>query len=168
MPTVTPVAPPSVPRVIGAVQESAFSAPVDLVAAVPPPPPPPMPAAVPAAMSTPAVELSTDESLLVKQTLQRYRVAYEGLDARSAQAVWPAVNEAALARAFDGLASQSLTFDACDVRVRGELATATCQGSARYVPKIGSREPRTERRVWNFSLHKAGEDWKIESARAER
>jgi len=53
---------------------------------------------MPAAMSTPAVELSTDESLLVKQTLQRYRVAYEGLDARKAQAVWPAVNQAALAR----------------------------------------------------------------------
>jgi tetratricopeptide (TPR) repeat protein len=170
MPTATPVAPPSVPRVIEAVQDSALSAPVDVVAAVSPPPAPPapMPAAMPAAMSTPAVELSTDESLLVKQTLQLYRVAYEGLDARSAQAVWPAVNQAALARAFDGLASQSLTFDACDVRVRGELATATCQGSARYVPKIGSREPRTERRVWNFSLHKAGDDWKIESARAER
>lgn len=167
MPTVTPVAPPSVPRVTGAVQDTASSAPVDLVAAVPPPPPP-MPAATPAARSTPAVELSTDESLLVKQTLQRYRVAYEGLDARKAQAVWPAVNQAALARAFDGLASQSLTFDACDVRVRGELATATCQGSARYVPKIGSREPRTEPRVWNFSLHKAGDDWQIESARASR
>jgi len=162
MPPVAPVAPPTVPRVIGAVQDSAFTAPVDLVAAVPAPPP------MPASMAAPLVELSTDESLLVKQTLQRYRVAYEGLDARSAQAVWPAVNQAALARAFDGLASQSLTFDACDVRVRGELATATCQGSARYVPKIGSREPRTERRVWNFSLHKAGEDWKIESARAER
>jgi hypothetical protein len=112
--------------------------------------------------------LSVDESQLVKQTLQRYRVAYEGLDARKAQAVWPAVNQAALARAFDGLESQSLTFEACDVRVRGELATATCQGSARYVPKIGSREPRTERRVWNFALHKAGDEWKIESARAER
>ena len=61
-----------------------------------------------------------------------------------------------------------MTFDACDVRVRGESATATCQGSARYVPKIGSREPRTEPRVWNFSLHKAGGDWKIDSALAER
>ena len=162
MPPVAPVAPPPVPRVNGAVQDSVFTAPVELVAAAAPPPP------MPAAMAASVVELSTDESLLVKQTLQRYRVAYEGLDARSAQAVWPAVNQAALARAFDGLASQSLTFDACDVRVRGEVATATCQGSARYVPKIGSREPRTERRVWNFSLHKAGDDWKIESARAER
>jgi tetratricopeptide (TPR) repeat protein len=108
------------------------------------------------------------DDVLVKQVLQRYRSAYEGLDAQSAQAVWPAVNQTALARAFDGLESQSLTFDACDVRLRGEAATATCHGSARYVPKVGSRDPKVESRVWNFTLHKAGSDWKIESARAER
>ena len=105
---------------------------------------------------------------MVRQTLQRYRSAYEGLDAQSAHAVWPAVNQVALARAFDGLESQTLTFDACDVRVRGEAATAICQGSARYVPKIGSRQPRIEPRVWNFTLHKSGTDWTIDSARAER
>ena len=154
-PATVPVAPS--PRVV---QEAALNAPapVEVVtaAAVTPSPVPPM------------VDMAAEDSQLVKQALQRYRVAYEGLDARSAQAVWPAVNQAALARAFDGLESQSLTFDACDVRVRGEVATATCQGSARYVPKIGNREPRIEPRVWNFSLHKAGGDWKIESARAER
>jgi tetratricopeptide (TPR) repeat protein len=120
--------------------------------------------AVPAAMSIPAV----DDELLIKQTLQRYRHAYEGLDAQSAQAVYPALNQAALARAFDGLHSQSLAFDACDMHVRGGSATATCHGSARYVPKIGSREPHTEPRVWSFTLRKNGGDWQIENARAER
>jgi hypothetical protein len=148
VPEPAPAAVPA-PRLLGSVQESAVVAPISM--------PLPPPAAVLA-----------DDNLLVKQALQRYRSAYEGLDAQSAHAVWPAVNQAALARAFDGLESQSLTFDACDVRVRGESATATCQGSARYVPKIGSREPRIEPRVWNFSLHKAGDDWKIESARADR
>jgi hypothetical protein len=109
-----------------------------------------------------------DDELLVKEALQRYRNAYEGLDARSAHAVWPAVNQAALARAFDGLQSQSLMFEHCDVQLRGEMANATCRGSARYVPKIGSREPRTEPRVWNFALRKNGVDWTIESARADR
>jgi len=143
--------PPAVVPAPRVMQESMVIAPVS--APIPPPPPP-------AALA--------DDSLLVKQTLQQYRTAYEGLDAQSAHAVWPAVNQAALARAFDGLESQSLTFDACDVRVRGESAIAICQGSARYVPKIGSRQPRTEPRVWNFSLRKAGADWKIDSARAER
>ena len=69
----------------------------------------------------------------------------------------------------DGLESQTLTFDACDVQLRGDAAIATCRGSARYVPKIGSREPRVEPRFWNFSLRKTmSGDWTIDSARAER
>ena len=142
--------------------------------------PEPLRAPNPEALRTPAAEspripnpesripTMPDEVGLVKQTLQRYRSAYDGLDATSAQVVYPAVNQTALARAFDGLESQTLTFDSCDVQLRGELATATCHGSARYVPKVGSREPRTEPRTWNFTLRKDGSDWKIDSARADR
>ena len=151
-------------------------------AAPAPPPPVPPPAAAPpllraaaapvAAPATtpppvPAVPTVDDESL-VKQTLQRYRHAYEGLDARSAHAVWPGVDQAALARAFGGLTSQSITFDRCNVQLSGAFANATCRGTARYVPKIGNREPRVEPRVWNFALRKDGGEWKIDSARAER
>ena len=117
--------------------------------------------------ATPVVPPNGDE-LQVKQVLQRYRVAYQGLDAQSAQAVWPAVNQVALARAFDGLESQRLTFDACSVELQGNHAVATCRGSARYVPKIGSRQPRVEPRIWSFALRKIGADWKIDNARAER
>ena len=109
-----------------------------------------------------------DDEGLVKQALQRYRTAYEGLDAHSARAVYPAVNQTALARAFDGLSSQTLTFDTCSVQLRGDAANATCRGTAKYVPKVGSREPRTEPRVWNFTLRRAGAEWKIDTARAER
>ena len=104
----------------------------------------------------------------VKAALQRYRTAYEGLDARLARTVYPAVNQAALARAFAGIESQTLTFDVCDVRLHGDGATVTCRGSARYVPKVGSREPRIEPRNWTFALRKTGTDWTIESARTDR
>ncbi|HEY2905431.1 MAG TPA: hypothetical protein VGJ29_05985 [Vicinamibacterales bacterium] len=129
-----------------------------------PAPTAPLPAVVPA---TPVVPSNPDE-LQVKQVLQRYRVAYEGLDAQSAQAVWPAVNQVALARAFDGLESQRLIFDACNVELQGSHALATCRGTARYVPKIGSRQPRVEPRIWSFALRKIGAEWKIDNARAER
>jgi hypothetical protein len=109
-----------------------------------------------------------DDEMLVKLALQRYRAAYEELDARSARAVWPAVNESALARAFDGLESQHLTFEDCTVRVGGDRAAATCRGTATYVPKVGSRQPRVEPRTWTFALHKAGAEWKIDAARVER
>src|SRR5206468_7572782 len=39
-----------------------------------------------------------DDRALVEETLSRYRRAYNRLDARSAQAVYPAVNAPALAR----------------------------------------------------------------------
>lgn len=159
--------PAQVPAVVRALPEpSAAVAPVNASASVPiPPPAPAAPAAAPVATAT-AVRTPDDE-LLIKQVLQRYRSAYEGLDARSARAIWPAVNETALARAFDGLTSQTLTFDACDVTLRGDAAAAaTCHGSARYIPKVGSREPRVEPRTWDFTLRKDGTDWKIQSARA--
>jgi hypothetical protein len=105
---------------------------------------------------------------LVRRTLQQYRAAYESLDARSAQAVWPRVDEPALQRAFDGLQSQRLIFDDCQVQVRGNVGSAQCRGSARYVTKIGSRDPRVEPRVWTFGLRKSGDEWQIETARAER
>jgi hypothetical protein len=149
---------------------------------------PPVPAGTPAA--TPVVPAATHEpppapplrevarpidspapiadDALIRQTLQRYRSAYERLDAQSARAVYPSVNERALARAFDDLESQHLTFDNCDVQVNGASAAAACRGTARYVPKVGSREPRTEPRVWNFTLRKDGSGWKIDTARAER
>src|SRR5262249_20602030 len=92
--------------------------------AMAPPPAPPAASSAPSVTAAAKAPLPNDEQL-VTLVLQRYRQAYEGLDAPSAHAVWPGVNQAALARAFDGLESQSLTFDACDVNVKGAAAAAT-------------------------------------------
>jgi hypothetical protein len=136
-----------------------------------PPPSPSFPVQTTAVVNVPAAvppPAGAADQAQIQRALQRYRSAYDGLDVREARAVWPAVNEAALARAFNSLESQSLTFDACAVQLHGEDAVATCRGTARYVPKIGSREPRVEPRSWTFALHRDGDEWKIESARAER
>jgi hypothetical protein len=118
--------------------------------------------------AAPSSAFRVDDEQLVKQTLQRYRMAYEDRDASRARTVWPGVNQSALQRAFDGLESQRLTFDACDVQLRGTSATATCRGTLQYVPKVGSREVRTEPRIWNFNLQKSGDSWAIQNARADR
>ena len=109
-----------------------------------------------------------DDSALIRDALQRYQRAYNALDARLAHAVYPGVDEAALQHAFEGLRSQSLEFEACSVDALAQSARAVCRGSARYVPKIGSREPRAERRVWTFRLKKDDGDWRIESAWTDR
>jgi hypothetical protein len=132
----------------------------------PPPPSPAVPPAAPAAAAT--VVPRPDDVQLVKDVLQRYRSAYQDLNAERAHAIWPEVNEQALQRAFQALESQKLTFDACDVQLRGSSATATCRGTTQYVPKFGSREPRVEPRIWNFTLQKSGEAWQIASARTQR
>jgi hypothetical protein len=145
-------------------------------AAAPPTSLAPAAAIVPAAalVSTPApaplaaADIETDEAGRVRAVLQRYQTAYDRLDARLAQAVWPGVNQVALARAFDGLESQTLTFKDCDVRLLGSTASARCTGSTRYVPKVGSRAPRVEPLVWNFTLRRDTSDWQIETARADR
>lgn len=137
---------------------------------VPAPPPPataatPAPAPVDAAPAAPVV----DDAARVRSVVEKYQAAYDRLDAGLVHDVWPGVNEAALARAFDGLESQTLTFRACDIQLRGAAASVLCTGSTRYVPKIGSREPHVESLAWTFTLRKrANDEWQIESARAER
>lgn len=146
---------------------------------VPPPAPAPQrvappPLAAPASASSRPVEVApatpvADDAAQVRAVLQKYQAAYDRLDASLVHEVWPGVNQAALARAFDGLQSQTLTFRTCDVQLRGAVATVLCTGSTRYVPKIGSREPHVEPLAWTFTLRKrANDNWQIESARADR
>jgi hypothetical protein len=121
-------------------------------------------ASPPPAASAAVAPVRRDETL-VSSVLDRYARAYDALDASAAREIWPSVDERALARAFAGLQSQSVSFDDCNIDVRGETAAASCRGLASYVGKVGSREPRTEPRQWTFELRRDGEAWKIESAR---
>ena len=158
LPTATAVEPSVVPP---PVPQRVPSTPPPTAATATPPAAPPLDAAPAAAV--------VDDAAQVKAVLQKYQAAYERLDARLVHSVWPGVNQTMLARAFDGLESQTLTFKACDIQMRGVTASAVCTGSTRYVPKVGSREPRVEPLSWTFSLRKRpNDDWQIESARAER
>jgi hypothetical protein len=116
----------------------------------------------------PAAPIDTGrlEEQRIRAILGEYRSAYERLDASAAKAVWPSVDQRALARAFEGLRSQGLAFDDCQMQVRGQQATATCRGRATFVPRVGSSGERTERRQWTFELQKVGESWLIRSALA--
>jgi hypothetical protein len=110
----------------------------------------------------PAVAVS-DPREPVRRTLERYRSAYQRLDASAAHAVWPSVDAGALARAFGALSAQELWFEGCSIDVSGPTADATCKGQSRVVPKIGGGS-ETARRTWQFKLRQAGDDWMIEKA----
>jgi hypothetical protein len=147
---------------------------------VEPEPPQPTPEALPrgqkqtaaVAITSPAAPESAsipiDDEALIRQTLRRYQDAYRTLDAQSAHAIQPTVDQASLAPTFDGPQTPSLVFDACQMEVSGSSARAICRGAARDVPKFGRREPRSERRVWSFTLIKHDGDWAIETARTDQ
>ena len=111
----------------------------------------------------PSRELETNA---IEMVLGRYRTAFNRLDAGAASAVWPTVNEKTLARAFERLEDQNVSFENCTIEIRAVLAEAACRGTARYVPKVGGRTPRAEARRWTFSLRKADGDWLIDSVEA--
>jgi hypothetical protein len=160
----SPASPDSPPPPAPAVERpSATPAPVERV--------PEAPAAVSPRVDRPSDAPpipAADDPALIRDVLQRYRRAYNALDARLAHSVYPGVDEVALTHAFEGLRSQSVEFEACSVDALAESARAVCRGSARYVPKIGSREPRAETRVWTFKLRKGDGNWTIESAWTSR
>lgn len=124
----------------------------------------PSPAGPPAA---PLVEApappSVNEAAAVRDLLARYRTAYEQLDARLAKQIWPSVDERALARAFDGLESQAMRFESCNVDVGEGRAAAFCRGTATYVRRVGNKSSQTQGREWTFVLRKAERGWFIQA-----
>ena len=102
----------------------------------------------------------------ITATLRRLQMAYEHRDAALAKAVWPTVNQRALARAFDGLRSQSVTFDSCWMNVFSVSADVECRGVTTYVPRVGGQYQRTESRQWTFRVEKGDDRWLITSAEA--
>lgn len=120
--------------------------------------------APPATVAAPATTPSATDAG-IRRALRAYQSAYESLDARAAAAVYPSVDERALARAFDGLNSQKLEFDRCEVTPLADgRARASCVGRMAFVPRVGNQAPRVEARRWNFVLARDGEAWRIAQA----
>jgi hypothetical protein len=99
----------------------------------------------------------------IENVLGRYRSAFNALDAGAAATVWPKVNQRNLAKAFERLDDQEVSFESCKIDVGGVHAEAACNGTARYVQKVGSRTPKAEARQWRFILRRASEGWVIDS-----
>lgn len=115
-------------------------------------------AGVPESTADPMSEDKQD----VLQVLQQYKQAYERLDAKAAQAVWPSVNGRALERAFRDLDGQELRFAECKVvSVSGPRANAKCRGEATHRQKIGKRVVHWPAQEWTFSLSRHENRWEI-------
>jgi len=118
----------------------------------------PPPAVVPPEPAV--VRNDTDD---VRAVLDRYQTAFSHLDASTAKAIWPSVDEKALGRAFGQLERQEVVLQGCDVMVAGQRAAAACHGQSSYIPRVGNKAARVEARRWAFTLRKIGESWIIEA-----
>lgn len=126
-----------------------------------PAPPEPTPATVrPAEAAAPAAP--TDRQA-IQVVLGQYQAAFNRLDANGVRAIWPGLNATALERAFGQMERQAVTFSDCSVAIIGAGASARCQGSASYVPKVGNRTERIDHRRWQIDLRKTGDTWRIVS-----
>jgi hypothetical protein len=116
------------------------------------------------AHAVPVAPRREEESILL--VLHEYESAVGRKDPVAAKAVWPALDDRALARAFNDLQSHSLALEDCGVTVANSnaAARARCQGVATYLPKVGRRKPINASHEWTFNLSKTGGDWQIESA----
>jgi hypothetical protein len=114
-----------------------------------------------AARTAPRAAPRGDETPQIRAVLARYEAAYNKLDANAASNVYPGVNREALGRAFGGLISQRVSLGLCDITVIGDIGGASCDGKARWEPKVGSGA-RTADRHWTFNLRRAANGWRIE------
>lgn len=121
-------------------------------------PPATPPVAPPPAPAPPAPP--TDRQA-INAVLGQYQAAYSRLDTNAVRAIWPGLNVSSLERAFGQVERQAVTFSTCSVAIIGAGATARCQGSASYVPKVGNRTERVDHRQWQIELRKSGDNWRI-------
>ena len=134
----------------------------------------PSPAANPVPTASPTVTAAVPvspapvrpRSAAVQGVLNRYRDAFSALDPSAAKAVWPSADAISLGKAFDRLREQQMVLGPCNISVIGARAVASCEGTVRYVPNVGSRSPRVQRGRWDFTLREVGDDWRIETVKA--
>jgi hypothetical protein len=103
------------------------------------------------------------ETVAIRNVLNRYQRAFNDLDASEAKAVWPAVDDKSLFRAFGQLERQDVIFLACQIEVTDVRAISSCEGQVSYVPKVGNKTLRIHPHVWTFQLRNIPDaGWTIE------
>jgi hypothetical protein len=97
----------------------------------------------------------------IRSLLQRYEEAYDRRDVSAAAALWPSVDETALARTFAALDRQDVHFERCDINASEARGSAVCVGTVRYLASAEGAVEKEGRITWTFDLARSGEDWRI-------
>jgi hypothetical protein len=113
-----------------------------------------------------AKDLVAVDKEAIDRVLGTYQQSYSALDAAMVSTIWVGLDTRGLQRAFDGLDSQRMSFEHCDVTVEDDKARASCTGVLDYVRKIGQTNPLQKRLLWNFDLQRTDDRWLISKVEA--
>jgi hypothetical protein len=102
------------------------------------------------------------EEAAIRAVVERYRRAYNDLDARAVQAVFPSAPIAAIRKGFSGLERQAVTINNLSVTIDASGATATATaGPVVVVAKPRGASEQTTRNPMVLRLAKQGATWVI-------
>jgi hypothetical protein len=101
-------------------------------------------------------------SATVQGALDEYRRAFGSLDVQAVGSVWPTASLPAIERAFARLASQTVSFDYCDITEAGSRAVASCGGRVTTMAKGGQKVAQVEARAYRFVLQRIDGGWAIQ------
>jgi hypothetical protein len=118
--------------------------------------------------STPEEAARTARTAAVRSVVDRYRDAFDALDANAVEACWPGVDRRALERTFAQRAAQHIQFGRCDIQLAGVRAFESCNGYLQYTRKSGSRVPQLELLRWTFTLGEVKDGWVVLSLDARQ
>lgn len=130
----------------------------------------PAPRAAPAALpsaerdSSPAAgsdDGASGTDAAIRSVIDAYGRTYDRLDAPGAALLWPGVDRFALARTFETLSSQRITFNRCDISAAGDRALAACTGVVVFVRRDGDGSAESVPVDWTFTLDHSSGKWKI-------
>jgi hypothetical protein len=99
----------------------------------------------------------------VRAVLRAYEAAYDQRDVSALRAIFPALpseQAVALGRTFAVAVSYNVELNVLDVRAGQSTATALCDVTHAFVPKIGNASTNTLQA--RFYFQKAGDVWTIE------
>ena len=129
------------------------------------PPPTAAPTAVPRPTSAPAVTVAVEapagDADRIRDAIRRWERAQNTLDADAYSRVFPRVDKSRIQTAFDGLRSQTVSYDLIRVDVTPGSSKATVHLFERRVavPRVGNEQRAEGNRT--VTLQKAGEGWVI-------
>jgi hypothetical protein len=104
---------------------------------------------------------ATGTEAAIRSVIDAYGRTYDRRDAASAALLWPGVDTFALARTFETLTSQRITFDRCDVSAASDRALAACTGAVVFVRRDGDGSAESVPVDWTFTLDRSSGKWKI-------